>query len=187
MVGLGIPAVLLWKSEKKKDKLKQVLLFKKSGWIRAADVNYSTLDARRDMQEEQNPSYQQDIKESIQQILNERKITENENHILLIGPSLSGKSHITISILKNLRDAYVLIPDENTFNNSSKDGFEFPAMPKDAQYKIVLLDNFHEFFKGDTASPNALIHKAIEDGLHFGPIAFLLMNTQELEIRLVAT
>jgi len=161
---LGRPDAKSWKYEKKKDELKQKELFKNSGWINVSQLNYSTLDLIRDMKDEQNPSYQIGVSESIKTILDNRKQNENQNHILLVGPSLSGKTHITVSVLKGLQDAYVLIPDESTFNQAGKESYELPNAPENAQYKIILLDNFHEFFKGGAVTPKALIYKTIDKG-----------------------
>jgi TPR repeat protein len=160
----GIPALMTWSSEKKKHRLKQRTLFQGSDWIKSTDLTYDSLDYTREMQDEQYPSSQRGITKRILEILNHRKEKETQNHILLVGPSLSGKSHITVSVLKTLADAYVLKPNETTFSDAAKEGFEFPALPQKAQYAIVLLDNFHEFFKGGASSPVALIHEAIENG-----------------------
>jgi predicted nucleic acid-binding protein len=160
----GMPAVKTWRFEKKKDELKQKLLFKEGGWLNASQLTYSSLDFIRVMKDEQKPTSQAGIIESIRDIIDKRKEKEEQNHILLVGPSLSGKSHITVSVLKSLDDAYVLIPNEDTFNQSTKDGYELPDAPANARYKIILLDNFHEFFKGSASTPKALIHEAIDKG-----------------------
>jgi pentatricopeptide repeat protein len=158
----GIPVYKSWKSEKAKQVQRQKALFKGGGWIRTSDISFSILDRNRKMRNEQNPSYQEGVFESIRNLLNEKSENEKLNHILLVGPSLSGKSHITVSVLKSLNNAYVLLPDDITFESATKNGYEFPEVPINAKYKIILLDNFHEFFKGSSTTPAPLIKLAIE-------------------------
>ena len=160
----GRPALLTWRNEKDKIELRKKSMFKHSGWIDTKRLSYSILDYNREMNLERNPSYQKGVPEMIRRILDIRKENEEQNHILLVGPSLSGKTHITISLLRSLPDAYVLVPDDVTFVHASEEDYELPTAPIDAQYKIILLDNFHEFFKGSPVTPRALIHKAIESG-----------------------
>lgn len=149
-------------SEQKKEELKQKELFRGGEWFPASDIRYSMLDNIRQKQEEQNPSSHIGLPELIIPILETREIHERHKHILLVGPSQSGKTHITTSILNELNDAYILLPNENTFLKASEDNYTIPEAPSKAQFKIILLDNFHEFFKGGAISPKGLITKAIE-------------------------
>lgn len=163
-IKFGIPAIKSYRLEKKIYKLNQNALFVSSGWIESSKISYSSLDFIREMKKNQILECQKNSIEKIKKILDERKENNFINHILFIGPSLSGKTHITTSILNELQNAYVIIPNESTFIQASKISYELPDAPLNAQYKIILLDNFHEFFKGNEINPKTLIYKAIKKG-----------------------
>lgn len=155
----GIPGYKTWREQTLRINQIQISLYK-DGWIKASKLSYSSLDLSRDKKAEQFPSCQKGISDSIRRILDKNGI---KKHILLLGPSLSGKTHITVSILKEMRNTYVLVPNEATFNQLFKDvGYKIPDTPKNAQHKIILLDNFHEFFKGNIDTIKALIRNANE-------------------------
>lgn len=157
-----IIAIISFRSKIIKNKQLHDSLFKHAGWIKSSQIIYENLDNLRRMQKEANPTSLIGIAESIRKILDKRNETDAGNHILLVGPSLSGKTHITVSILQTLNDAYVLIPNTNVFNETRSSVYELPDAPFNAQYKIVLFDNFHEFFKGDVACLKELLSKVVQ-------------------------
>jgi uncharacterized membrane protein required for colicin V production len=99
----GMPAVKTWRFEKKKDELKQKLLFKEGGWLNASQLTYSSLDFIRVMKDEQKPTSQAGIIESIRDIIDKRKEKEGTKSYLTSRTILKVVNpHITVSVLKSL-------------------------------------------------------------------------------------
>ncbi|MES2619603.1 MAG: pentatricopeptide repeat-containing protein, partial [Bacteroidota bacterium] len=107
-------------------------------WLPSKKLKYGDLSGRK-MIQEQNPSTQKNLSKSVQSILDGRK------HLMLVSEPMAGKTHFTIRYLQQLKGGYILIPNPNLFDSYFK---LIPTAPKNAKYKIVLLDDLHDYVKG---------------------------------------
>ncbi|MGF7141192.1 pentatricopeptide repeat-containing protein [Roseimarinus sediminis] len=129
--------------------------FLEGKWIDAEALTYKMLTGNtRTMEEHQEVRYQHKVEEEILSLLEMRPSddeADGQKFLLLIGPSLAGKTHLSIKIIKKIDKEFgktvVLVPHSSALTSSTKEELRFPEPPFDAQCKIVLLDDFQEFFK----------------------------------------
>lgn len=128
----------------------------KSNWISTKKLKYKDISGRKEYSQK-NPSTQNHLANKVQEIVDHGK-TRN---VLLISDAMAGKTYFTVNYLKKLENAYVLIPKYDRFDEL----YDFiPKAPRNANYKIVLLDDIHTYINTGVKRLASFIETAIGSG-----------------------
>ncbi|MCD7970973.1 MAG: hypothetical protein LUF87_11550 [Alistipes sp.] len=119
---------------KRKEKLSEAKKAFESLWIDSSELQYEDISGREQQKTIGELSTHSHLPTQINGCLDECK------NILLVGASLSGKSHFTVNFLQNLEETIVLVPNLSNFDKYY-DGILKPKV--DARYKIILIDDAH--------------------------------------------
>ena len=142
---------IFWKARDKRIARKAF----KTLWVSSKKLKYTDLSGRKEYTEK-NPSTQSHLPKLIQELL------DNSMNVLLISNDpMAGKTYFTVNYLRKLENAYVLIPNNDKFDEL----FEFiPKAPSNANYKIVLLDDIHTYINTGVTRLASFIEKATNEG-----------------------
>ena len=111
----------------------------KTIWVSTKRLRYKDLSGRKEFPDKK-PSTQSHLAKDVQMILDKNKERRN---VLLISEAMAGKTYFTVNFLKKLKNAYVLIPNYDKFDTLY---VNIPRAPRNAHYKIILLDDICNYF-----------------------------------------
>lgn len=149
VIAILFPIISSYK--KTKEKKRKVTLMFPDLWVKGTELVYDVIG--REFFSEQNPKSQRIIDKEIKEAL------DGAQSIVLVGESLSGKTYYALSLFSRLEEAYVLTTIRTQITQ-----IEMPEPPKNARYKILFLDDFHDYITSNSEYIRYLIEQAIKKG-----------------------